>query len=332
MKKNKLLLRSIDSVDVQIRHVLMCWRQRGISVDSVPINMPADYISFAAYGAEGELWQGWIDARDWLLHFAPDLAFLALTAYDIKQIVALFKTTERPLSIDFDALSYQYIQVNGWADAITLPRYALPCVSTASGKVWLQTLPQESGSMIAQRLPQCAARFVLPLQFELGRSMLSYNLCARIAVGDVLLITEEIPRVVTCGTTLGHYLLKEEGIVMEHIEDLTAPSTLVQRQAEKLDTQVPLPQDLELPQDAVVQGALASVPVQIEFVLQEQMMTVAELGQFYQGQVLPLAASAEQSIVVRANGVMLAKGELVQLEDSLGVELTTLYGRAEHAK
>lgn len=315
-----------------MRHALMRWRMRGISVDSVPLNMPADYIAFTAYGVEGELWRGWIDARDWLLHFAPDLAFLALTAYDIKQIVALFKTTERPLSTDIDVLSYQYIQVSGWSEAVALPRDALPCVSTASGKVWLQTLPQESESMTAQLLPQCVARFPLSLRFELGRSMLSYNLCARIAVGDVLLITEEIPRLVTCRTTLGRYLLKEEGIVMEHIEDLAAPATLMQRQTEKQDSQVSLPQDLELPQDAIVQDALASVPMQIEFVLQEQTMTVAELGQFYQGQILPLAAFAEQSIVVRANGVILAKGELVQLENSLGVELTTLYGRAEHVK
>lgn len=332
MKKNKLLLRSIDSADVQMRHVLRRWRMRGISVDSVPLNMPADYIAFTAYGVEGELWRGWIDARDWLLHFAPDLAFLALTAYDIKQIVALFKTTERPLSVDFDVLSYQYIQVSGWADADTLPRDALPCVSTTSGKVWLQTLPEESEPMTVQLLLQCTAYFPLLLRFELGRSMLSYSLCSRIVVGDVLLITEEIPRVVACGATLGRYLLKEEGIVMEHIEDLAVPSALMQRQTEKSNSQVSLPQDLELPQDAVVQGALASIPMQIEFVLQEQTMTVAELGQFYQGQVLPLAAFAEQSIVVRANGVMLAKGELVQLEDSLGVELTTLYGRAEHVK
>ena len=332
MTKTKLLLRSIDSVDIQIRHVLMRWRMQGISVDSVPINMPADYIAFTAYGVEGELWRGWIDARDWLLNFAPDLASLALSAYDIKQIVALFKTTERPLSVDFDALSYQYIQVSGWGDAAMLPHYPLPCVSTASGKVWLQALPQEPELMTAQLLPQCVAHFVLPLRFELGRSMLSYHLCLRMAVGDVLLIAEEVPRVVTSGVVLGRYLLKEEGIVMEHIEDLTAPSTLVQRQTEHLNSQASLPQDIELPQDAVVQEALAHVPMQIEFVLQEQLMTVAELGQFYQGQVLPLAAFSEQSVVIRVNGVMLAKGELVQLEDNLGVELTTLYGRAEHAK
>lgn len=69
--------------------------------------------------------------------------------------------------------------------------------------------------------------------------------------------------------------------------------------------------------------------MRLEFVLHEQCISLAELAALIEGQVLALAPSVLGHIEVRANGRMLARGELVQLGESLGVELQQI--RREHA-
>jgi hypothetical protein len=50
-----------------------------------------------------------------------------------------------------------------------------------------------------------------------------------------------------------------------------------------------------------------------------------------QRQVIDLAPDAEKQVLVLANGAVLGRGELVQLEDRLGVEMIDIYGEGDHA-
>ena len=63
----------------------------------------------------------------------------------------------------------------------------------------------------------------------------------------------------------------------------------------------------------------------LEILLQEQLITRKRLALFAQGKVLPLAPEVIHCVEVRVNGQLLALGELVQLEDRLGVELLEVY-------
>lgn len=70
---------------------------------------------------------------------------------------------------------------------------------------------------------------------------------------------------------------------------------------------------------------LGSVPVRLEFVLATHDTDLATLSQIIDGQLIPLADDAAQHIEVRANGKRVARGELVQLDEQLGVELLEIY-------
>ncbi|WP_322784188.1 FliM/FliN family flagellar motor switch protein [Pseudomonas sp. PCH199] len=70
---------------------------------------------------------------------------------------------------------------------------------------------------------------------------------------------------------------------------------------------------------------LGSLPVRLEFVLATHEIDLATLSQIIEGQLIPLAGDAARHIEVRANGKPVARGELVQLDEQLGVELLEVY-------
>ena len=59
----------------------------------------------------------------------------------------------------------------------------------------------------------------------------------------------------------------------------------------------------------------------LEILLQEQLISRKRLAAFAPGKVLPLDPGVTRCVEVRVNGQLMAVGELVQLEDRLGVEL-----------
>lgn len=63
----------------------------------------------------------------------------------------------------------------------------------------------------------------------------------------------------------------------------------------------------------------------LEILLQEQLISRRRLAAFAPGKVLPLMPEIIHCVEVRVNGQLLALGELVQLEDRLGVELHEVY-------
>ena len=63
----------------------------------------------------------------------------------------------------------------------------------------------------------------------------------------------------------------------------------------------------------------------LEILLQEQLISRRRLAAFAPGKVLPLMPEIIHCVEVRVTGQLLALGELVQLEDRLGVELHEVY-------
>jgi len=82
-------------------------------------------------------------------------------------------------------------------------------------------------------------------------------------------------------------------------------------------------QQTDGPADADIE--LGALPVRLEFLLAAHEIDLGTLSQIIDGQLIPLAADAARHIEVRANGKRVARGELVQLDDQLGVELLEVY-------
>ena len=69
---------------------------------------------------------------------------------------------------------------------------------------------------------------------------------------------------------------------------------------------------------------IETVGVTLEAYLGEARMTVAELTALKDNSVVPLDAALNQSVELRLNGVAVARGELVAVDDSFAVRLTEI--------
>ena len=64
------------------------------------------------------------------------------------------------------------------------------------------------------------------------------------------------------------------------------------------------------------------VEVEIEVLLGEARLTVAELGKLAMGDVLPVDRSIAEAADIRVNGRVIARGEIVTVGDSFAVRVT----------
>ena len=303
------------------------------------LNLPATYepplrlnryIAFRASGASGPGgdWQGLIAMDDWVFSVAPSLARLAAAQNHDEQLLKLFAATPQALALP-DVLAYSTLHVERLVDGAELPDVALPCMTTAQGRVWLQTVPEMAAPGVATVMPG-VEDFPLLLEFELGSSSISTSLLSRLAAGDALFVSRVTPRIASQGMTVGRYVWTKEGVIVDQLQENSDDELFAEDGA--LSNQM---RD-EVGDNAggeagdgvgnVSQRSLARLPVRLEFTLGKKLITVGELSQLTVGQLLELAPGAEKRIVVSANGVLLGHGELIQLDDRLAVEINQWYG------
>ena len=69
---------------------------------------------------------------------------------------------------------------------------------------------------------------------------------------------------------------------------------------------------------------VANIPVQVSFDLGERTLTLGELKSLQPGQVLDLGRPLSSAVNIRANGMLIGHGELIEVDGRLGVTLTNL--------
>jgi flagellar motor switch protein FliN/FliY len=71
-------------------------------------------------------------------------------------------------------------------------------------------------------------------------------------------------------------------------------------------------------------GNLARVPLEIQAVLDERVMTVSEILEWEQGSLIRMNRSAGENIQIRIGGVWVADGDILAVDDKICVRLTAL--------
>ncbi|WP_223253453.1 YscQ/HrcQ family type III secretion apparatus protein [Chromobacterium amazonense] len=291
-----LQLRRIDERARALERAVDRWCKQGWDV---ALEMPPRDGIWLPIADGSRRWQGWLRPREWLAQVAPELASLAVSAGFDDRVVRWLASVEQPLVLPIPELAYQRLCLGEPASGNALPGGALLRVMSDNGPLWLERVPAEDAAM-----GMAPAGLGWSLRFIVGDSRVNQALLARVSCGDVLLVREPTSAVRCHDQTLGTYQIIEEGIAMEWQEQ----------------------QDVQ--DDTVAVRQLGQLPVQLEFVLHRGRLTLTELQAMCQGQLLPLPVDAEQRVEVRANGALIGRGELVQLEGQLGVEVTEWLGGA----
>ena len=69
-------------------------------------------------------------------------------------------------------------------------------------------------------------------------------------------------------------------------------------------------------------GNLARVPLEINAVLDERVMTIAEILEWKPGSLIRMNRSAGENIQIRVGGVWVADGDVLAIDDKICVRLT----------
>jgi type III secretion system YscQ/HrcQ family protein len=85
------------------------------------------------------------------------------------------------------------------------------------------------------------------------------------------------------------------------------------------------PTPVAAPAPALMAEALATLPVHLVFEIGEKQIPCKDLRTITPGYVFELDQPVEHSVTVRANGKIVATGDLVQVDDRIGVRITHLH-------
>ena len=294
-----LALRRVDELTHARTQAVSRWLSAGHRVGLDVPQALSGYLRFNVKGERGG-WQGLILARDWLHHSLPQLASLLSVEPSLTSIASLFRAVPRPLPQMLDELHCASLWDVELIEPQVLPMQALPWIETVAGRLWVAVLPPEP---LRQKSPQSRTwlrDLPLRLQLILGSSDISRASHARLAQGDVLRITQLTHQCRLANHSIGVFSLTKEGLHMEFTVD--DPSRLVGSE-----------------------NGLEQLPVRLEFVLATHDIELGTLQNIIAGQLIPLAAGTEMHIEVRCHGKRVARGELVQLDGQLGVELLEVY-------
>lgn len=69
---------------------------------------------------------------------------------------------------------------------------------------------------------------------------------------------------------------------------------------------------------------LNELPISLTFILQQSKVTLGELQDFFSGRVFPCKLDNYKKIIIQANGITLAQGELIWLEERPAILINSL--------
>ncbi|MCC3701527.1 FliM/FliN family flagellar motor switch protein [Rouxiella badensis] len=288
------------------------WKAKG---KEIIFSAPAKGGALLSFSAEGK-WRGTIDLHHWFAMVFPDSSRLSKESWDDEQLTALFFGCSRPLDITEDELHYVRLTACRRSIVKNFPVKDMPEICTPQGTLWLSQLPK-AVNHISLSLGSVARRKNMPLRldFSMGESRISLSLLSSMKKGDALLIQNMLHDVLINNLKIGNYEQKERlmNIETNNITTLSIQKTVGEDAfLETKNTQ-----------------SIKKIPLKLSFILQQDVITLGELEGIYNGQSIPCNPDFEKKIIIQANGLTIAHGELVVIDDCMAVLVTGL--EADHA-
>ena len=297
-----LPLRRVEPLAHAQGQAIQRWRRAGRDTGLGQVPGHDGYLRFCAQG-DGGHWQGLVAAHDWLYCALPQLQSWLKVETSLMNIVELFRVLPRPLLLEVDELQYRALSDIECVAPARLPTCELPWLETPRGRLWLLQLPPTAVASEGLGVDSWLDDLPLRLELMLGISHLSGASRMRLEEGDVVRIVQRSQRCCLADYSLGTFTFTQEGLHMQpSVTDANADNP---SETATID--------------------LGALPVRLEFLLPSHETDLATLSRIIDGQLIPLTEDAARHIEVRANGKPVARGELVQLDGQLAVELLQVY-------
>lgn len=297
---------TLSDVDtVQARIAADCAR-RGIALAWGTPPAQGAMLRFDVRGPFGTL-QLAVAAADWCPQMLPALSGLAWSELVDRDTLTCWLPDAPLLQLNQPALSDAQVSLHDVVPAdvrvAACPRRAY--IATAQGAAWI-----EHAALAPQLHPTDAAgALALPVDLEVARISLPLQRVRTLAPGSVLLLTQFLPV-----ARHGAQRLYSFDFTLETVS-VNTPFDFTEDDAIGFD---PIP---AAPAPTPAGLDLARLPVTVEVVLCQLQQRVGDLAVLQPGTVFNLPPDAWTQLQLRVNGQTIARGELVQVGEQLGVQL-----------
>lgn len=290
-----LNLRKIDSNNVKLDRMMNFLKAKGFdfTVGFPDFNEKWVIVTVPAIG-----WKGGVLLKDMMNIMLPSGKGMALTPYFEKKIISMINDLKSVPLFSICGYSNNELHLTCASEPPFSENTKMICVNDNSCCVWLLELP-------VNRFPVNSTVTKLGLKWKLdflkGYTVVDYSLLHQITSGDILLIKYVVNKIHCSSICIGTYNNQKDGIIMDNVEMKNAPE----------DTN----------EFFNIHDDLKQLPIKLEFVLHSQNFTYDEISRFFDKEILSLPLDAEKKIRINANGMAIGVGELVQVNDHLGVQI-----------
>ncbi|AJC22363.1 type III secretion system cytoplasmic ring protein SctQ [Pandoraea pulmonicola] len=320
MRKAPLKLRTLGAAEWRLYRCARSWQAAGYPVQ---LRSRAPLPGYAAFEAtyEDREYSGWVRFAPLLKMRYPALNDLAWHALDVRYVVELLNEPGMLAPLPAPPQGWAHVRATGIVEH-TQPEEPLIGFESADGmstlfRTFPEVLPQE-----LEHVGASASEFPVIIDFVLGSSVASLSVLDSVEPGDALLIGTRKPCAMVGGTALCGFDIEDDYIMLNEQIDEIAPYDDDEREYGDEASALSSEQN-EFHADPPC-FSVDSLPVRLEFVLQRETMSVAEVAKLHAGAVLPVREGAQGCVSIRANGQVIAFGELIQVGDCLAVEVRSL--------
>lgn len=294
--------------EINLKQLLITWQKKGISQKRFPLPNGELLLSFST----NKNWKGIIDLREWLELIKPDLSGLSMYAWKFDELETLFLNSHTLNELLPSELEFNTLYSNGKVNCNDSDyKNIIAMLRTDYGNIWIHDIDNSFNHVSKLEKYKCE-HIPVELILRMGFSNITLLTLNKVNVGDILFVNRQTHDVVIQNKVIGHFT-NDNGVYMintifynDNINDTINDDDNLIESSDKLSSK-------------------GDIPITLEYILQKNKIPLSELESIFEGKVLPCDLAAENNIKIVANGVLIAKGNIIWIEDRLGVEITHLF-------
>ncbi|MFI8718497.1 FliM/FliN family flagellar motor switch protein [Stenotrophomonas sp. NPDC077464] len=303
----------LGAADVANAATLAGCARAGIVPDAQPLPARGAMLRFDVEAPAGVLRLA-VAAEPWCAAMLPELAGLAWSELVDRQTLACWLPEQDLLDIAAPPFTQARTTLREVVPVSVLARGEgpQPCLPTTQGPAWIERIDARPG----HALTPMTRRLRLPVELGISRLQLPLQRLRRLAPGAVVLLDQLEPI-----ARLARRRLYAFDFTLETIS-VNTPFDFLDDEDGAADLALPAAPAAHADPAAAAGGIdLRQLPVTVDVVLCQLQQAIGELDGLQPGTVFNLPVDAWKQLQLRVNGQTVARGELVQVGDQLGVQL-----------
>lgn len=289
-----LHLRKIDTRVHNLTLAAQRWKEKGVVVTMGYPNLKGKWAKISDIE---NAWTGWIFLHELIGLTSPELAGMALKENTERFILNWLSSVEWSNCLNISEIGLNGIILTEVIQDGPINNGVMLQLKTNALDIWLQ----EFNYCVEDEHKDISffSDIGWPIQFTLGYTEVRFHTLNCIECGDVLFINTINEQIYCFNHSLFPYQWSHDSIMKEEIEEMESET------------------DVEPLYD------VSKLPVKVEFVIYHCILKLDEIQKLYKNKIYPFPKGVEDDVEIRVNSSIIGRGQLLQIDERIGIEIKT---------